>query len=123
MEALAAELEVREIERDLRRFIPLAWPIIEPHRPFVPNWHIDAVSDHLMACSEGHIQNLIINIPPRHMKSQLVSIFWPAWEWCTKPQTKGLFVSYSRALVIRDAVKTRRIITNEWYQKLWGHKF
>ncbi len=123
LEKLMAELEVSEIERDLRKFIPLAWPIIEPHRPFIPNWHIDAICDHLMACTEGHIQNLLINIPPRHMKSQTVSIYWPAWEWTRFPQIKGLFVAYGRNLVIRDAVKTRRILSSPWYQALWGHKF
>jgi phage terminase large subunit-like protein len=123
LERLTDELEVWEVERDLRKFIPLAWPIIEPNRPFIPNWHIDVVADHLMACTEGHIQNLIINIPPRHMKSQTVSIFWPAWEWCRFPHIKGLFVSYGRNLVIRDAVKTRRVIQSAWYQKLWGHMF
>jgi phage terminase large subunit-like protein len=123
MERLTEQLEVYDIERDLRKFIPVAWPVIEPHRPYIPNWHIDAIADHLMACTEGHIRNLIINIPPRHMKSQTVSIFWPAWEWCRFPQVKGLFVSYARNLVIRDAVKTRRVIQSPWYQNHWGHVF
>ena len=123
MEKLMAELEVSEIERDLRKFIPLAWPVIEPHKPFIPNWHIDAICDHLMGCTEGHIKNLIINIPPRHMKSQTVSVFWPAWEWTRYPQIKGLFVSYGRNLVIRDAVKTRRILQSPWYVHNWGHMF
>lgn len=123
MERLMAELEVSEVERDLRKFIPLAWPIIEPHRPYIPNWHIDAVCDHLMACTEGHIRNLLINIPPRHMKSQTVSVFWPAWEWTRFPQIKGLFVSYARGLVIRDSVKTRRVLQSPWYQQNWGHLF
>ena len=38
-------------------------------------WHV------LEAVSRGEIQNLLINIPPRHMKSLLVSVFWPCWEW------------------------------------------
>ena len=123
LEKYTREIEVREIERDLRKYIPLAWPIIEPHRPYVPNWHLDVIADHLMACSEGHIQNLVINIPPRHMKSLTVSVFWPSWEWCTRPHIKGLFVSYSKQIVVRDAVKTRRILSSQWYQELWGHKF
>ena len=123
LERLTEELETREIERDLRKFIPLAWPIIEPHRPYIPGWHIDAIAEHLMACTEGHIRNLVINIPPRHMKSLTVSCFWPAWEWTTKPHIKGLFVGYGKNLVVQHAVKTRRIIASEWYQRYWGGRF
>jgi predicted phage terminase large subunit-like protein len=123
LERLNDMLEVHEVERDLRKFIPLAWPIIEPKRPYIHNWHIDAIADHLMGCSEGHIQNLAINIPPRHMKSITVSVFWPAWEWIRKAHTKWLFVSYARNLVVRDAVKTRRILSSEWYQRNWSDSF
>lgn len=122
-EKLVEEIEIRGVERDLRQFIPLAWPVIEPHRPYVPGWHIDAICDHLMACKEGHIRNLIINIPPRHMKSLTVSVFFPVWMWCTQPWIKGLFVSYGKNLVTQHAVKARRILESSWYQSLWGHKF
>jgi len=123
LERLTEEMEVRDVERNLRKFIPLAWPIIEQNRPFVPGWHIDAISDHLMACSEGHIRNLIINIPPRHMKSLTVSVFWPVWEWTTNPHLRGLFISYGKSLVTGQTVKSRRIINSPWYQKWWGNKF
>jgi predicted phage terminase large subunit-like protein len=123
LERLTNEIEVREVERNFRKFIPLAWPIIEQNRPFVPGWHIDAIADHLMACTEGHITNLLINIPPRHMKSLTVSVLWPTWEWCTKPHIRGLFISYGRSLVTSQSVKARRIIGSPWYQSLWGHKF
>lgn len=123
LERLADEMDVRDIERNLRKFIPLAWPIIEQNRPFVSGWHLDAIADHLMGCTEGHIKNLVINIPPRHGKSLTISVFWPVWEWCTQPHLRGLFVSYGRALVTNQTVKARRIIMSPWYQKLWGHKF
>ncbi len=123
LELLTQEMEVREIERNFRKFIPLAWPIVEQNRPYVPGWHIDAIADHLMGCSEGHIRNLVINIPPRHMKSLTVSVFWPVWEWTTKPHIRGLFISYGKSLVTGQSVKSRRIINSPWYQKLWGHKF
>jgi hypothetical protein len=123
MQALIEKMELYEVEWDLRKYIPLAWPIIEPNKPYVPGWHIDAIADHLMACTEGHIQKLVINIPPRHMKSLTVSVFWPSWEWIRFPQTKWLFVSYARNLVIRDAVKSRRIIQSDWYRGIWGDRY
>ena len=54
---------------------------MEPSTPFVPGFHIDAIIEHLEAVTRGQIRNLLINVPPRHMKSLLVSVFWPAWEW------------------------------------------
>ena len=47
----------------------MIWPIIEPSRDFYDNWHIDAISEHLQAVVRGDIKRLIINVPPRHMKS------------------------------------------------------
>src|SRR4051794_12193024 len=55
----------------LREFIEPAWPIVEPGTTFKSNWHIDAICEHLEAVSRGHIRELIINVPPRHMKSSL----------------------------------------------------
>src|SRR5271170_5125659 len=64
-----------EASRDLRRFVRLAWHVVEPATPFIEGWHIDAVCEHLMAVSRGDIRNLLINIPPRHMKSLAVGVF------------------------------------------------
>ena len=123
IETEESKRESEEIALDLRKFIPSSWPLVEPHKPYVPGWHVDAICDHLMACSEGHIRNLVINIPPRHMKSLMVSVFWPAWEWILRPHTKWLCVSYARNLVLRDAVKCRRVITSDWYKQRWGDRF
>ena len=71
--------------RSLREFVRQAWHVVEPSTPFVPGWHIDAIFDHLEAVTRGQIRNLLINVPPRHMKSLLVSVFWPAWEWIRAP--------------------------------------
>lgn len=110
-------------------YIPLAvycreaWRVVEPATPFLPNWHIEAISDHLEAVTFGEIRNLIINIPPRHMKSLTVSVFWPTWTWTFAPATRWLFASYAEALAIRDSLKSRRIIQSEWYQNSWKHVF
>ena len=91
--------------------------------PFVPGWHLDAICDHLEAVSRGHIRNLLINMPPRHMKSLAVSVFWPCWEWATWPERKWLFSSYAASLSIRDSLKCRRLIESPWYQASWGDRF
>src|SRR5215471_2016411 len=118
--SLRAEIEREQATRSLREFVRQAWRIVEPSTPFVPGWHIDAIIDHLEAVSRGQIRNLLINVPPRHMKSLLVSVFWPAWEWIRFPERRWLYSSYAASLSIRDSLKCRRLIESPWYQRLWG---
>lgn len=106
-----------------RQFIRLAWPILEPATKFVDNWHIDCLADHLQAVSRGEFKRLIINVPPGSSKSLITSVMWPAWHWTQVPSDRFLTASYSDALSIRDALKSRRLIQSLWYQARWGHCF
>lgn len=115
------EIEIEQCRRSLSYFAKQAWEIVEPGRQYKHGWHIDAICAHLEAVSQGQIRNLLINMPPRHMKSLLVSVFWPCWEWTILPETRWLYSSYADSLSIRDSVKCRRIIQSPWYQKHFGH--
>jgi predicted phage terminase large subunit-like protein len=121
--SLPDEIARERATRSLREFVRQAWHVVEPSTPFVPGFHIDAIIDHLEAVTRGDIRNLLINVPPRHMKSLLVSVFWPAWEWIRWPQRRWLYSSYGAHLSIRDSVKCRRLIESPWYQARWGHVF
>jgi predicted phage terminase large subunit-like protein len=118
-----AKVEREHATRSLREFVRQAWHVIEPATVFVPGWHIDAIVDHLEAVTRGDIRNLLINVPPRHMKSSLVSVLWPAWEWLLHPARRWLFSSYAATLSIRDSVNCRRLIESPWYRSRWGHVF
>ena len=107
----------------MREFTKAAWPTIEPGVDFKNNWHIDAISDHLQAVAEGDIKRLIINVPPRHMKSISVAVALPAWTWATQPSKKFLYASYAASLSIRDSTKCRRLIDSPWYKAHFGDKF
>lgn len=97
----------------LRDYTSMAWPIVEPGTPFKSNWHIDSICDHLEAVSRGEIKRLIINIPPRHMKSLTVGVFWPTWAWLRAPEIRWLFASYAETLSKRDSLKCRRVIESQ----------
>jgi len=117
-----------EVERELaarsfREFVQQAWHVLEPKTVFVPGFHIDAICEHLEAISFGRIRNLLINVPPRHMKSLLVSVFWPASEWTRWPERRFLYSSYAANISVRDSVKCRRLIESPWFQRRWGHVF
>ena len=111
------------MRRSLKEFTKSSWPAIEPGRDFYDNWHIDAVSDHLQAVVEGDIKRLIINIPPRHMKSISVAVALPAWAWTIQPEKKFLYASYAGSLSIRDSVKCRRLLDSRWYKEHFGETF
>lgn len=115
--------EAYRLENDLGLFMREAWHVLEPATPFVPNWHIDAIAEHLEAVTEREIKKLVINIPPRMLKSLAVSVFWFCWEWTTKPWTKWLYSSYIEKLSVRDSLKCRNLIRSAWYQARWGHLF
>ena len=109
--------------RSFRHFVEAAWRVTNPATPFIRGWHIDAIADHLDAVSRGQIRRLLINMPPRHGKSTLVSVMWPSWEWTRAPWMRYLYASYAQVLSIRDSVACRRLIESPWYQDLWGGVF
>jgi len=110
-------------ETSLKHFVQYAWPVVEPATEYIPGWHIDAICEHLEAVSKNQIKHLIINIPPRHMKSLIVSVFWPCWEWIARPELRWLYSSYAQDLSTRDSLKCRRLIQSLWYQSQWSDKF
>ncbi len=118
-----ARIEAELAARSLVDFTEQAWPIIEPRTTFVRNWHIDAIADHLTAITNGDLKtDLLINVPPGTMKSILVSVMWPAWEWTRRPHLRYLCASYDDSLSIRDTRKMRDIVTSPWYQRNWPMK-
>lgn len=110
-------------ERRLRHFVRQAWYIIEPFSVFKPNWHLDAIADHLEAVEAGQIRNLLVTMPPRMGKSLTISVFFPAWRWINRPGTRFLYASYSQDLATQHSVATRRVIESDWYQARWGDRF
>lgn len=108
-------------ERSYRNFLRQAWHIIEPGREFQPNWHIDVICEHLEAVLRRDLRRLIINIPPRHLKSITTVVGFPSWVWLPSndPHHKFLCGSYALSLAIRDQVKTRTLCQSDWYQQRW----
>jgi predicted phage terminase large subunit-like protein len=132
--ATAARKQLLDIQRSnaedsLYEFLRQAWKYMDAS-PFVPGWHIAAIAEHLQAIVDGQITRLIINVPPRHGKSLITSVAFPAWTWAQAERThtcgasvQFLYASYGDNLSLRDSVKCRRLIESEWYQKYWGERF
>jgi predicted phage terminase large subunit-like protein len=115
--ALVAELK-EQAQKSFKPFFVQSWKHIEPGIEFLDNWSIDAICDHLEAVSTGEIQNLVIQIPPRMSKSTIVSVSFPCWQWIQNPSEKFITASAIEKLVIRDAVRSRRLLNTNWYKEL-----
>lgn len=107
----------------LSHFIRQSWHILEPATTYLHNWHIDCISEHLEAVTAGDIKRLLVNIPPRYMKSTIITIMWPVWEWLRKPWVRYMFDSYSEELMQEHNVSRRTIIESEWFQARYCDRF
>jgi predicted phage terminase large subunit-like protein len=115
----------------LKDFVREAWHLLEPVSPLVWNWHLDLICDYLTLIKEGNFKDkstlqpegIIFNVPPRTMKSLLITVFFPIWVWTTDPARRFMFVSYSEKLSTQHSVYRRSLIESEWYQRNWHHVF
>lgn len=98
------------------------WPAVEGLRPFVDNWHLHAIAEHLEAVTRGEIRRLLVNVPFRTSKSTLVSVAWPAWTWLQDPSHQWLCGSYAEKLAVRDSLKMRRLINSPLFQRDFGDR-
>lgn len=122
---LREERKRQSSEGGLMHFVRYFWSVLEPGRPMVEGWVIEAICLHLEAVTFGDIKRLLINVPPGFMKSMLVNVFFPAWEWgpMRQPQTRYVSFSYGSHLTERDNAKFRDLVNSPEYQELWGDRF
>ncbi len=111
-------VKAERMKRSFAWFVKNAWTHADTAE-LVWGWHLDALCNCLQAVAEKRISNLLINIPPGHAKSMIVSVLWPAWRWAVDPKWSGMFGSYELGLVTRDAVKTRALVESDWYTDLF----
>ena len=126
----------RAAEDSLLEFTKQSWNVVEPS-PLDINWHVECLCEHLAAVANQQCLRLLINLPPRHMKSLVANVFFPAWVWANRPRkdlngaptneegwfgsgVKFLHVTYKQDLTTRDSTKCRRVIESPWYQQNWG---
>ena len=76
------------LRESLAAFTAKALMTLEPARQFQPSDHIEVMADRLERVSRGEVQRLIINVPPRHLKSMLASVAFVAWHLGHAPATR-----------------------------------
>lgn len=100
-------------------FAERAFVVVEPSIKYEWNWHLGCIAEHLEAMYAGEITRLIINLPPRSLKSYLVSASYPAWVMGKRPETKFINTSYGITVVEQNARNCRRIMGDKWYEDLF----
>ncbi|MBR0938866.1 phage terminase large subunit [Bradyrhizobium jicamae] len=107
------------IRTDFASFIQFAHQILSPAVAFHGNWHIDAIAYHLEQVRSGKIKRLIINVPPRMMKSTICSVALPAFWLGHEPAKRFICISYSNELAIKLGNDCRELMNSPAYRKLF----
>ena len=83
-------------------------------------WHIELLCAKLAALRAGKIGRLIINVPPRYLKSHLVSVTFPAWCLGHQPSAQILCASYAQELADKLSRDCRRVVASDWYRHIFS---
>jgi len=104
---------------NLTWFVRNVFATVNPGEIYQHAWYIDALTYHLMQLVGGPKRRLIINMPPRHLKSIITSVAYPAWLLGHHPHLKILCVSYSPELATSFSKLTRQVMEAPWYREVF----
>lgn len=114
----------REYEALLRNYLPAflnrAFVQLNPGIPYLANPHIDVMADRLQKVLDGKIKRLIINVPPRSLKSLTGSVAFPAYILGHQPSARTMCVSYAQPLADHLAAQCRAVMQSDWYRTLFS---
>lgn len=103
------------------KFFQLAFRALHPHNQYQHNWSIDVLGEALARCHRGETKRLIINMPPRSLKSICTSVAFPAWVLGVRPESKIMCVAGHRGLVNEHHDLTRNLMDHPRYRSLFPH--
>jgi len=107
------------LREDFATFVARCFPDLNPQAKLAMNWHLEVIAAKLMEVRQGRIKRLIINLPPRHLKSLMASIAFPAWCLGHDPSAQILCVSYAQDLADKLARDCRSIMMSPWYRRIF----
>ena len=104
---------------DFYSFVQRIFPIVSAGSPFLPNWHLEAITYALTCVMRGEIKRLIITVPPRSLKSICASVAFPAFVLGHDPTRRIIEVSYSEGLARKHANDFRAVMRSPLYKRLF----
>ena len=108
-------------QSDLSSFVGLAFRLLYPGVSYQLHWSTQVVAEALFRCYRRETKRLIINMPPRSLKSVCASVAFPAWILALRPETKILCVAGHRGLADDHHVLTRSLMSHPKYRALFPH--
>ncbi|HZZ79820.1 MAG TPA: terminase, partial [Gemmataceae bacterium] len=107
---------------DFSAFLQRTFYELNPGQSFFGNWHLDLIASRLEDCRNGRCRRLIINVPPRTMKSQMASVAFPAFWLGHDPTKRIICVSYGQDLANTHAMSTRTLMNSPFYRGVFGNR-
>jgi predicted phage terminase large subunit-like protein len=105
------------LREDFPSFVDRCVRTLNPGVPLLPNWHIDAMAYQLERVRKGEVTRLIINLPPRHLKSIMISVAFPAFLLGHDPGYRIFGISYGADLALKHSADFRAIVESPWYRR------
>lgn len=104
---------------DFAAFVERSFCELNPQTEYLHNWHIDVIADALEQCRTGKLRRLIINVPPRSLKSHMASIAFPAYLLGHDPSSQIICASYAQDLADKLAGDCRSLLLSDFYRELF----
>jgi hypothetical protein len=92
---------------------------LTPGQAYVQCWHVEAIAWQLERVRRGEVRRLIINMPPRSLKSIAASVAFPAFVLGRDPSRRIICVSYSGDLAKKHSNDFRAVLESPWYRSLF----
>jgi predicted phage terminase large subunit-like protein len=115
LELRLAQIErVEKCQRSFLSFVKSMWP------EFIVGKHHRIIAEKLERIADGELRRLIINMPPRHTKSEFASFLFPAWMIGKNPNMKIIQATHTTELAVNFGRKTKNLIEREDYQEIFN---
>jgi predicted phage terminase large subunit-like protein len=105
------KVKEEKVHKDFLTFVKSMWP------DFIQGSHHKKIADQFNRLAEGKINRLIINMPPRHTKSEFASFLLPAWMIGRNPKLKIIQTTHTTELAVRFGRKAKHLIDSQDYKK------
>lgn len=107
------------LRQDFGMFCRKVFQALNPTEQYLENWHLDAIMHDLGRAARGEEKRLIINLPPRSLKSILASVALPAFCLGHDPTTKIICVSYAQTLAAKFGRDFRKVVRSDWFERIF----
>jgi predicted phage terminase large subunit-like protein len=114
LQVLHAEKQIQnKAKNDFLSFVKCVWP------DFIEGSHHRHVAQKFNELATGKLKRLIVNMPPRHTKSEFASFLLPAWMVGRNPKLKIIQATHTGELAIKFGRKAKHLIDSEEYHKIF----